>query len=72
MGVRGGADPAGSAMPTTIAAATIAMVSIPVNGMSVAAAWEKPIMPTVVGNISKARPAVSAPYIRQASHARDA
>src|SRR5229473_2168704 len=70
MGVRGGDDPAGSTLPATIAAATIAMVSIPLNGMSGAAAWEKPIMPTVVGSISNTRPAVSALYIRQASHAR--
>src|SRR6266849_1619744 len=70
MGILGGDGPAGSTMPTTIVAATIAMASIPLNGMSVAAAWEKPIIPTVVGSITNIRPAVSALYIRKASHAR--
>ena len=39
------------------------------NGMSVAAAWEKPIMPTVVGRSSRSQRAVSASYRRQASQA---
>ena len=32
------------------------MVSMAAKGMSVAAAWEKPIMPTVVGSKSKQPP----------------
>ena len=43
------------------AAHTIAMVSIPLKGMSVAAACEKPIMPTVVGKSSSSQRAVSSP-----------
>src|SRR5579859_4317609 len=52
------------------AAKTIAMVSMAAKGMSVAAAWEKPIMPTVVGSKSRSQRAVSAPYRRKASQAR--
>ena len=43
------------------AAKTMAMVSMAANGMSVAAAWEKPIMPTVVGRRRRSQRAVSAP-----------
>jgi len=45
-------------MPT---AKTMAMASAAAKGMSVAAAWEKPIMPTVVGRRSKTQRAVHAP-----------
>src|SRR5882724_6386689 len=47
--------------PRTTAAQTMAMVSMALKGMSVAAAWEKPIMPTVVGSRSSSQRAVSAP-----------
>jgi len=47
----------------------MATVSMAAKGMSVAAAWEKPIMPTVVGSKSNTHRAVSAPQMRQASHA---
>src|SRR5712692_4165069 len=43
------------------AAQTMAMVSMALKGMSVAAAWEKPIMPTVVGRRSRSQRAVSWP-----------
>src|SRR5437879_5836702 len=56
--------------PSATAAKTIAMVSIALKGMSVAAACEKPIMPTLVGSTSKSQRAVSAPKARQASQAR--
>ena len=45
----------------TCAANTMAIVSMAAKGMSVAAAWEKPIMPTVVGRRSRSQRAVSAP-----------
>ncbi len=48
-------------MPRRRAANTMAMVSMAANGMSVAAAWEKPIMPTVVGSKTSSQRAVSAP-----------
>jgi hypothetical protein len=47
----------------------MAIVSMPAKGMSVAAAWEKPIIPTVVGSRRRSQRAVSAPYTRQASQA---
>ena len=47
--------------PRTTAAQTMAMVSMPLKGMSVAAACENPIMPTVVGRSSSSQRAVSAP-----------
>src|SRR5260370_226709 len=47
--------------PGTTAAQTMAIVSMPLKGMSVAAACEKAIMPTVVGNSSRSHRAVSAP-----------
>src|SRR5690349_24229183 len=52
--VAGGFVPLASAglRRKTTAAQTIAMVNIPLNGMSVAAACENPIMPTVVGSSS--------------------
>jgi len=43
------------------AAKTIAIVSVPAKGMSVAAACEKPIMPTVVGRRSSNQRAVHGP-----------
>jgi len=43
------------------AAATMAHVSIPLKGISVAAACEKPIIPTVVGSSRSNQRAVSAP-----------
>src|SRR6266403_3717560 len=43
------------------AAKTMAIVSMAAKGMSVAAAWEKPIMPTVVGRRSRSQRAASAP-----------
>ena len=55
--------------PSTTAAQTMAMVSMPAKGMSVAAACEKPIMPTLVGKRSSSQRAHSSPYVRQASHA---
>ena len=45
----------------SFAAKTMAMVSMAAKGMSVAAAWEKPIMPTVVGRRTKSQRAVCAP-----------
>jgi hypothetical protein len=47
--------------PSNLAAKTMAMVNIAAKGMSVAAAWEKPIMPTVVGRRRSSQRAVSAP-----------
>ena len=47
--------------PRTKAAATMAMVSMALKGMSVAAACEKAIMPTVVGNRRSTQRTVSAP-----------
>src|ERR1700739_1381584 len=45
----------------SLAAKTMAMVSMAAKGMSVAAAWEKPIMPTVVGRRTRSQRAVAAP-----------
>jgi hypothetical protein len=45
------------------------MVNIALKGMSVAAAWEKPIIPTVVGSRSSSQRAVSAPQMRHPSQA---
>ena len=42
-------------------ARTMAMVSMAAKGMSVAAAWEKPTMPAVVGRRSRSQRAVSEP-----------
>src|SRR6266705_1092790 len=50
--------------PRTTAAQTMAMVSMALKGMSVAAACEKPIMPTVVGRRSSSHPADSPPQPR--------
>ena len=47
--------------PIIDVANTIATVSVAEKGMSVAAACEKPIMPTVVGSRSKSHRVVSAP-----------
>jgi len=44
-----GADESGTSFRRN-AAKTMAIVSVPAKGMSVAAAWEKPIMTTVVGS----------------------
>src|SRR4029077_7389654 len=52
-----------------ILAATMAMLNMALKGMSVAAAGEKLIMPTVVGRRSRSQRAVSGPYRRRASHA---
>jgi len=43
------------------AAKTMAIVSVAAKGMSGAAAWEKPIMPTVVGRSRSNQRAVHAP-----------
>jgi hypothetical protein len=51
----------GCVRPSTTAAQTIVIVNIAVNGMSIAAAWEKPIIPTVVGKSSRSHRAASAP-----------
>ncbi len=51
----------GETSPRTTAAQTMATVNIPLKGMSVDAAWEKPIMPTVVGRRSNSQRAVSEP-----------
>ena len=45
----------------SFAAKTMAMVSMAAKGMSVAAAWEKPIMPTVEGRTTKSQRAVCGP-----------
>lgn len=47
--------------PMIEATNTMATVSIAEKGMSVAAACEKPIMPTVLGSKSKSHRVVSAP-----------
>src|ERR1700688_4436626 len=41
--------------PRSGAAKTMAMVRIAAKGISVAAAWEKPIMPTVVGRSTRSQ-----------------
>src|SRR5690348_15816215 len=51
-------------------AKTIAMVSMAAKGMSVAAAWEKPIRPTVVGRRRRNQRAASAPRTCRASQAK--
>src|SRR5258708_29324437 len=56
--------------PRTTVAHTMAMVSMAVNGMSVAAAGEKTIMPMGGGSRSSSQRAGSAPERRHASHAR--
>src|SRR5271165_3966466 len=55
--------------PSVTAAQTMAIVSVPLKGISVAAAWEKPIMPTQVGSNSMSHRAVAAPYTRSANQA---
>lgn len=53
------------------AAKAMATVNMPENGMSVAAAWEKPIMPTVVGKRRSNQRAAAAPYSFHASQAME-
>src|SRR6266851_8079969 len=57
----GGEPPHSKGSLSRTAAQTMAMVSMALKGMSVAAAWEKPIMPTVVGRRSRSQRAVSWP-----------
>ena len=45
----------------SIVAKTMAMVSMAAKGMSVAAAWEKPTIPAVVGRRSRSQRAASEP-----------
>src|SRR5271157_2260626 len=61
-GVRGvGGDCGLRVRPRMMATKTSATVSVAAKGMSVAAAWEKPTMPTVVGRRSSNHRAVHAP-----------
>src|SRR6266436_1735263 len=57
----GGKPPHSKGRRSRTATQTIAIVNMALKGMSVAAAWEKPIMPTVVGSRSSSQRAVSAP-----------
>src|SRR5712692_8860534 len=61
LGESGGEPPHSKGSLSRTAAQTMAMVSMALKGMSVAAAWEKPIMPTVVGRRSRSQRAVSWP-----------
>src|SRR5713226_8209606 len=61
LGKSGGEPPHSKGSLSRTAAQTMAMVSMALKGMSVAAAWEKPIMPTVVGRRSRSQRAVSWP-----------
>src|SRR5690349_13516961 len=62
-------DVPGGTSRTTAVAKTIATVSIAEKGISVAAAWEKPIIATVVGSRRSSQRAVSSPYNRHANQA---
>src|ERR1700687_494426 len=62
-------DDRGLVTPRMTAAQTIARVSMAANGMSGAAAWEKPIIATVSGSITNRNRGVFGPSVRHASQA---